>query len=294
MAMKGSFAASGAGGRDDPAGGRRRALPREVRDPRVGFVTVTHVQVTNDLSHARVHGERPGRRGGQGRGRSRGSRARRASSAAGWRRRSPPASCRNCTSSSTAGWSTRRGSTSCSTCADRARGGAGLIGALLVDKPAGPTSHDVVRARAARAGDAGGGSHRNAGSVRDRTAGGAGRAGHAARPVRRGGRPRRYRPPLRLGVADRHRRPHRGADRGAVPDAVAGRRPASARRSRRFAGTQQQRPPALLGRSTSDGERSYRLARRGERWSSRRVDGDGARDRAASRGGPPAPTFESP
>jgi ribosome-binding factor A len=30
------------------------ALSREVRDPRVGFVTVTGVIVTNDLSHARV------------------------------------------------------------------------------------------------------------------------------------------------------------------------------------------------------------------------------------------------
>ena len=30
------------------------ALAREVRDPRVGFVTVTNVLVTNDLSHARV------------------------------------------------------------------------------------------------------------------------------------------------------------------------------------------------------------------------------------------------
>jgi ribosome-binding factor A len=30
------------------------ALAREVRDPRVGFVTVTSVQVTNELSHARV------------------------------------------------------------------------------------------------------------------------------------------------------------------------------------------------------------------------------------------------
>ena len=30
------------------------ALVGEVRDPRVGFVTVTHVQVTNDLSHASV------------------------------------------------------------------------------------------------------------------------------------------------------------------------------------------------------------------------------------------------
>jgi ribosome-binding factor A len=29
-------------------------LAREVRDPRVGFVTVTAVRVTNDLSHAKV------------------------------------------------------------------------------------------------------------------------------------------------------------------------------------------------------------------------------------------------
>jgi ribosome-binding factor A len=29
-------------------------LAREIRDPRVGFVTVTGVLVTNDLSHARV------------------------------------------------------------------------------------------------------------------------------------------------------------------------------------------------------------------------------------------------
>jgi ribosome-binding factor A len=36
------------------------ALAREVRDPRVGFVTVTGVLVTNDLSHARVLVSVPG------------------------------------------------------------------------------------------------------------------------------------------------------------------------------------------------------------------------------------------
>lgn len=36
------------------------ALFREVRDPRVGFVTVTAVLVTNDLSHARVMVSVPG------------------------------------------------------------------------------------------------------------------------------------------------------------------------------------------------------------------------------------------
>jgi ribosome-binding factor A len=36
------------------------ALAREVRDPRVGFGTVTGVLVTNDLSHARVMVSVPG------------------------------------------------------------------------------------------------------------------------------------------------------------------------------------------------------------------------------------------
>jgi ribosome-binding factor A len=36
------------------------SLTREVRDPRVGFVTVTAVLVTNDLSHARVMVSVPG------------------------------------------------------------------------------------------------------------------------------------------------------------------------------------------------------------------------------------------
>jgi ribosome-binding factor A len=36
------------------------ALAREVRDPRVGFVTVTGVLVTSDLSHARVLVSVPG------------------------------------------------------------------------------------------------------------------------------------------------------------------------------------------------------------------------------------------
>lgn len=36
------------------------ALARQVRDPRVGFVTVTAVLVTNDLSHARVLVSVPG------------------------------------------------------------------------------------------------------------------------------------------------------------------------------------------------------------------------------------------
>jgi ribosome-binding factor A len=38
-------------------------LAREVRDPRVGFVTVTAVLVSNDLSHARVLVSVPGEEG---------------------------------------------------------------------------------------------------------------------------------------------------------------------------------------------------------------------------------------
>lgn len=35
-------------------------LRSEVRDPRVGFVTITNVEVTNDLSHARIRVQVPG------------------------------------------------------------------------------------------------------------------------------------------------------------------------------------------------------------------------------------------
>ena len=43
------------------------ALARDVRDPRVGFVTVTNVLVTNDLSHARVIVSVPGDDAAKGR-----------------------------------------------------------------------------------------------------------------------------------------------------------------------------------------------------------------------------------
>ena len=42
-------------------------LTREVRDPRVGFVTVTGVLVTPDLSHARIMVSVPGDEAAQGR-----------------------------------------------------------------------------------------------------------------------------------------------------------------------------------------------------------------------------------
>ena len=43
------------------------ALTREVRDPRVGFVTLTGVLVTNDLSHARIMVTVPGDEAGKSR-----------------------------------------------------------------------------------------------------------------------------------------------------------------------------------------------------------------------------------
>jgi ribosome-binding factor A len=36
------------------------ALTRDIRDPRVGFVTLTHVAVTADLSHAKIRVSVPG------------------------------------------------------------------------------------------------------------------------------------------------------------------------------------------------------------------------------------------
>lgn len=37
-----------------------QALTGEVRDPRIGFVTVSRVEVTNDLSHAKIYVTVPG------------------------------------------------------------------------------------------------------------------------------------------------------------------------------------------------------------------------------------------
>ena len=118
------------------------ALAREVRDPRVGFVTVTGVLVTNDLSHARVMVSVPGDEAEKAKA------LEGLQSAAGFLR---SRAARALTTRTVPelhfeldqGVRARR--------ADRGAapgdpaGGAGLIGALLVDKPAGITSHDVVQ-----------------------------------------------------------------------------------------------------------------------------------------------------
>ncbi len=77
------------------------ALAREVRDQRVGFVTVTAVLVTNDLSHARVMVSVPGDDAAQGQGARGPAERRRVPAQPGGARRSPRARCPSSTSSST-------------------------------------------------------------------------------------------------------------------------------------------------------------------------------------------------
>jgi tRNA pseudouridine55 synthase len=181
-------------------------LAREVRDRRVGFVTVTGVLVTPDLSHARPR--RPHQRAARG----------------------PQA------------------------------GGAQLIGAVLVDKPAGLTSHDVVqRVRRVLGTRAVG----HTGTL-DPFATGllvalVGRATRLARFVE--AQPKRYLATARLGVATDTDDPTGAAlgdpadvtqlDEATVRGALAG-----------FLGAQTQRPPRYSAKHVG-GERSYRLARRG-------------------------------
>ena len=111
--MKGSSRRPGAGGRDPAPGHRRRAAPREVRDPRVGFVTVTAVLVDQRPVPRPGHGERAGRGGRAGARARRAAERRRLSPVAGRHGRSPPGRCPSSTSSSTGAWSTPPGSTSC-------------------------------------------------------------------------------------------------------------------------------------------------------------------------------------
>ena len=185
------------------------ALARDVRDPRVGFVTVTGVLVTGDLSHARVMVSVPGRRRGEG-ARARGpAERRRLPPLPGGPRARPRGSCPSCTSSWTAGLE------HAARINELLKGirqeGQRLIGAVLVDKPAGPTSHDVVqRVRRALGTRAVG----HTGTL-DPFATGllvllVGRATRLARFVE--GQPKTYLATARLGQ-DRHRRRHRPGDR---------------------------------------------------------------------------------
>jgi ribosome-binding factor A len=87
------------------------SLAREVRDPRVGFVTVTAVYVTSDLSHARVLVSMPGEEAEKTEALDGLQSA--AGCARGPRAHSRPEPFRSFISSWTGAWSTRCGSMSC-------------------------------------------------------------------------------------------------------------------------------------------------------------------------------------
>ena len=230
-----------------------------MRDPRVGFVTVTAVLVTNDLSHARVMVSVPGEEADKTRA------LEGLQSAAGFlRSRAARAlttrSCPSCTSSSTEGSSTPPGSASCSN--DIRREEPGLIGAVLVDKPAG---HDLARrgaagAARARAPARPGTPERSIPSPPDCWwcwwAGppgwrGSWSAGQDVSRHRAARRPHRHRRPHRPRRRDQ-RRGASGDPRAGCVEALAG-----------FVGEQPQRPPQYSAKHVG-GERSYRMARRGE------------------------------
>ena len=85
------MSARGCAGSTRPSGRCWRRLAGELKDPRVGFVTVTDVETSPDLRHARVYvsvlGDPGGARGDAGRACARPT----ASSSGAWRRAAPQA-----------------------------------------------------------------------------------------------------------------------------------------------------------------------------------------------------------
>ena len=118
------------------------ALARDIRDPRVGFVTVTGVLVTNDLSHARVTVSVPGDEAERTRA------LQGLQSAAGFLR-SRVARALTTRIVPELHFELDRGVEHAARIDELLDGirreEHGLIGAVLVDKPAGLTSHDVVQ-----------------------------------------------------------------------------------------------------------------------------------------------------
>ena len=232
------------------------ALAREVRDKRVGFVTVTGVLVTNDLSHARVMVSVPGDESAK-------ARALQGLQSASGFLRSRAAKALTHAHGAGAALRARPGRLACGE--DRGAavvhpaGGAGLIGALLVDKPAGITSHDAVQRVRRLLGIRSVG---HTGTL-DPFATGllillVGRATRLAQFIE--SESKTYVATVRLGVrtdtddltgAAVEEHPVDGLTRDAVVEALAG-----------FEGEQLQRAPAFSAKHI-DGERSHRLARRG-------------------------------
>ena len=134
-----------------------------------------------------------------------------------------------------------------------------MDGLLIIDKPAGPTSHDVVSRMRRAASRAAHRPHRHARSDGDRRPAAGRRPGDAARQV-----PERQRQVLRGGRAarllDRHRRCGRAADRARCRTAPLPAREAIDAALDEFRGTFLQQPPAFSAKKI-DGTRSYKLAR---------------------------------
>src|SRR5262245_12452506 len=250
-----AFPSPGAGGRHHPPGDHRGALPRDPGSP--GRLRHRHRRPRHQRSVPRPgQRERPRRRGGED------ARAPGTSE----RRRLPPQSRRaraHYPHRAGIALRARQGRGACR--ADRGAagvdppGGTGLIGALLVDKPAGLTSHDAVQRvrRALRTRQAG-----HTGTL-DPFATGllvvlVGRATRLAQFVE--SEAKTYLATARLGVRTEtddltgaviDERPVGRVGLEQVREALAG-----------FAGEQQQRPPVYSAKHVA-GERSYRLARRG-------------------------------
>ena len=132
---------------------------------------------------------------------------------------------------------------------------APMDGVLLIDKPAGITSHDVVAAAGARWAASQHGPRGHARPVRHRPADRAGGHGHeGAEQLME--LPKRYETVAQLGARLEHGRP-RGRDHGHGP----GARPTPRAADREI----RQRPPRHSAVKIG-GERAYRRARRGERF----------------------------
>ena len=257
MSDRGAFAAPGAGRRAPSGRWSPTRWPRDVRDPAGRIRDRDGVQVTNDLSHATVMVSVPGDEAEKTRA------LEGLQSAAGFLRSESRAGAHH-PHRAELHFELDRGRGARG--ADRellacdSPGGAGLIGALLVDKPAGLTSHDAVqRVRRALRTEAVG----HTGTL-DPFATGllvvlVGRATRLARFVEAAGQD--LPATVRLGVR---------TDTDDLTGAVVEERPVGSVSLERGAGRRWpgSRESSGSGRpatppSTSDGVRSYRLARRG-------------------------------
>ena len=272
-----------------------RMITGELKDPRIGFVTVTRVDLGPDLRQARIYVGVLGTREAAARRASPASSRRRGSCAARWASGCACATRRSCVFQYDEGLEAsdrvarlldeiQQPAAGSGHERRRRRGLAPVDGVLVVDKPAGPTSHDVVdhvrrSLRERRAGHTG---------TLDPFATGVlpvclGKATRLARFLAAG--EKTYRATVRLGFAtttdDLTGEPLvRAAPR------VGDRRRRGRRRPRAWSGQQLQVPPAYSAKR-SGGERLYDLARRGVVVDAAAGAGGRPRPRRAVRAGRP-------